>query len=307
MPRTTDAPLVAVSEALRRLLRSEALFLSGDDAFEITFNVPDKQYISELQSPGILNLYLYAVEDNLERRYSDPLAVSARTGDSATLAGLPRLVNLHYIISGWSRGAQDNALVEQHLLSRVIQGIGRFDMLPPEHIEADYDPGPQGVSLKLLDDPDSKRSQGEFWNALGVAPRPAVHLTACVPVDVHTPAETPIVRDISQQVERMPDPTDARPGQPAAPDLAPALSGTVQRSDSTDWTQFSVTARRFASDQHWQSSVDSQGHYRFDSLPEGGVVVQAESADGRRSFQQEVQIRRASNGRYLTALADFVL
>jgi len=306
MTFSAAAPFVAVTEALRTLIRDKALIHDSDAAFEVSFNAPDKAYISELQSPGVINLYMYSFQENLERRHAETFPVVSHDGDNKVIGRKPRLVDVNYMISAWSRGASDNALVEQHLLSRVIQGIGRYDMLPPELIDEGYQPGPSGVSMKLMLDQDSKRTQGEFWSALGVAPKPVLNLELTVPIDVFAPVGVPVVTDIDRQLGRLEVPRDQWQQQPDEPN--PALAGQIERNGPVPFSHLTVNARVFGTSDIWTTNPDLSGHWQFDTLPEGGYVVWVENTNtGTPTQQQEVQISKNDDGEFNPATVAFVV
>ncbi len=302
---SASAPFVAVTEALRKLIQQNALVNPGDAEFDVTFNAPDKAYISELQSPGVINMYMYSFQENLERRHAETFPVVARDGDSKIIGRNARLVDVNYMISAWSRGASDNALVEQHLLSRVIQGIGRYDILPPELIDEGYNPGPAGVTMKLMLDQDSKRTQGEFWGALGVAPKPVLNLELTVPIDVFAPVAVTVVSAIDTKMGRLETPRDQWQQDSVQ---SAALAGSISRTSPLPYSALVIHARVFGSSNVWSTRPDLAGNYRFDELPEGGYVVWVENTDSSTvTGQQEVQVKRRESGEFIPGFADFVV
>ncbi|MDE1462120.1 Pvc16 family protein [Spartinivicinus poritis] len=289
------APFVAVSRALKKLIEEEVL--AGGDETDISFEVPDNDFISNLPEKPVINIYLYSMQENLERRYAESFPVTAREDNhkKASQRRQPRLVDLNYMISVWHKGITNKAIIEQYLLSRIVQGIGRFFMMPVDQLIAEgYNPGSQGVSMKILLDKDGKRSQGEFWNALGAPPKPVINLEMAVPVTVNEPLVTPVILNFETYLgdtEKDPDQFEEGPYHIVA------IHGTVKNPDGYKAENIQVNVTTADKKQQWQQVIAPDGFYYFINLPVGEYAIWAEhTADGDRTGKQLVDIVKDGQG-----------
>ena len=295
------APIETVSRTLKKLIERDVLLDFPDDEpapeknVGVSFDVPDKQFASTLPDEPLINVYLFSFQENLERRYAESFAVmnESVTDPIKSLARAPRLVDLNYMISAWTRSETEKALMEQHLLSRVIQGLGKYSMLPVELMaELDYDPGPGGVAMRMLLDQDSKRSQGEFWSSLGVYPKPLLNMQLTVPIDVHAALEVPAIRSLNTRMDAIAPPED--PWSLVREALA--ISGQIildEANTSTSFQSVVVYLRSFSTGERWQASVDFDGRYGFSDLLPGEYLIWAvDEASDKSSPKDDVVLVR---------------
>ncbi|MGY0216299.1 DUF4255 domain-containing protein [Endozoicomonadaceae bacterium StTr2] len=291
-------PFEAVSLTLKDLVERDVLLGDSDKSgVKISLEVPDKEFVSTLPAEPVINMYLYSLQDNLERRSADSFSLGARSGNSAPMSRLPRLVNLNYMISCWSRGPEDNALVEQLLLSRIVQGLGKHHSIPPDMLNTyGYQPGPAGVTVKILLDQDNKRTQGEFWNALGAHPKPVISLELTVPVDVHGQVTTPVIKELKHRFKKIPPPGDSR----QVTDKPPALiiSGNVI-GGSIDYSTVTVNLQSTDSGNpvsYRETRPTDNGFYAFQNIGPGTYVIWAENGQGGLPNFQSVLVGSDSGG-----------
>ncbi|WP_211826829.1 DUF4255 domain-containing protein [Kistimonas asteriae] len=300
------APFVAVTRTLKTLIERDVLASAvGDESVQVSFEVPDKEFVSSLPEVPVLNIYLYSLQENLERRYGEAFPVMAVSEDRSqkTIGRQPRLVDLNYMISAWSMGLQERALVEQYLLSRVVQGLGRHQTMPIELLqEQSYDPGPSGVVMKMLLDQDSKRTQGEFWNALGAHPKPVLNLELTVPVPVHTPVTAPVVANLQTRIgnmDHLPDDWDT------GPEHNLAVSGFISAPFDFAPDDITIHARSVGSPERWAITPANDGFYFFPDLPDGEYLLWAEHAPtDTATGKQVLEVQRDDNGQRIPASVD---
>lgn len=264
------APFEAVSRALKALIRRDALNEeNGGDQIEIRFDVPDTDFISSLPEFPVVNVYLTSFSENTERRQSEPFTMRSQDRDAgrATIVRRPRYIDLFYMVSVWSRSQEDRSLTEQYLLSRLVQSLGRHEVMPEDLMKAEN--YMYGASMLQMLGGDDRHSQGEFWNALGSAPRPALNLKITVPVPVHEPEDTPIILDINRRIRDY----DKLKNDETPPTAEPkAISGQVTLS-GLDYRNFVVQAVRTSTLDIEERSLNPIGLYAFNSLEEDQYMV----------------------------------
>ena len=149
-------------------------------AADVSFDTPDKDY-----TPGqaTVNFFLHEVNEN--RVLRDEARVLARVGDGYT-SRLPSLrVDCTYLTTAWSAQAGGLKAAEEHrLLGLALQWLSRFPVVPERFLQGSLKTPPQPYPLPtVVAQTQEGRSNGEFWSALGVPPRPAFSVTVTVTID----------------------------------------------------------------------------------------------------------------------------
>lgn len=198
---TYTAPIEAISLALKAMIEKEVVLIAPDDnpSVDINFDIPNAEFVSNLGSKPVINLYLYRLQEQLQTRYSEDFYKLANASNCKhRLARRPKFVELFYAITIWMRPHKQATLTEHNLMSRLIQGIGQYEVMPQLFIKpTGFIAAPYSIPLLLFGE-DPQRSQSEFWSALGSTPKPVVPLSITVPVNIHDPIETPFVDRISR-------------------------------------------------------------------------------------------------------------
>ncbi|MGW0809092.1 Pvc16 family protein [Nonomuraea sp. NPDC002799] len=152
------------------------------DGVSITFRAPDKGF--GFDGPTV-NLFLYGMREN--RVLRDPVPIVERVGATFVRRTPPLRLDCDYLVTAWSKRTGDAAVEEEHrLLGLALAKIVRFPLVPPAYLRGSLADQPYPLQVWPAQEDDG-RSLGEFWSALGVAPRPAFHLSVTVTVD---PQET---------------------------------------------------------------------------------------------------------------------
>lgn len=163
-----------VDEALRALVTRDVLNGSGVD---VSFEAPNTEWAARLAGPA-LNLYLYDIREDLDRRQIQHEEVRDDAGRVTARRPPPRRFKLSYLVSAWTQRAED----EHRLLSGVLACFLRFDALPPELLAGSLDgtEHPVRVTIALPLPPD--RSLSDTWTALGGELKPSLDLIVTTPV-----------------------------------------------------------------------------------------------------------------------------
>jgi Pvc16 N-terminal domain/Carboxypeptidase regulatory-like domain len=163
----TDAPLAELPE------------LHNAD---VSFITPDKGF-----GPGqaTVDLFLYEVRENRELR--DPRPIVERNGDSFTRRLPPLRADCSYIVTTWDVVPQGGARVaaEHRLLGQALTWLSRFPTIPDVYLQGllgspDRIYPPPALAAQL----DPNQHAGDFWVAMGIAPRPAFYLTVTVELEL---------------------------------------------------------------------------------------------------------------------------
>jgi hypothetical protein len=150
---------------------------------DVSFEQPDRDFAPDKDT---VNLFLHEVVENRTLRETAPYL--ERLGDDET-AGYrsvppPLRVDCTYLVTAWARpevtGAGKTA-VEHTLLGTTLLWLSRFATVDDRFLSGSMQSPPQRHPLPLtVAQPRSDPGTGEFWNALGVAPRPAFSVTVTI-------------------------------------------------------------------------------------------------------------------------------
>ncbi|WP_406335880.1 Pvc16 family protein [Streptomyces sp. NBC_00203] len=155
---------------------------------DVSFAVPDKDF-----TPGqvTLNLFLHEVQENRALRDDTPQRQPLAGGGWVSRRA-PLRVDCTYLITAWSPVTGGLKAAEEHrLLGRTLLWLARFPVVPDSFLRGTLkippQPFPPATSVAQTRE---GQSMGEFWTALGIAPRPAFSLTATIALQPFTETET---------------------------------------------------------------------------------------------------------------------
>lgn len=191
----------AVHEAIRTLVYTDGKIPPGD--VDITFATPTRDWVAGISRPTI-NFNLYAIVENPQFREADFMRARQDTRETKRLR--PRRIDLRYVVTTHFK-SQLSELEEQEwqVLWRVLATLMRnaewpAGLLPPEAKELDVPLQAQVATA------DGAPRVSEVFNALGIAPRPALHYVVTVPIDLNIEYLNSLVvslgfgiRDMSQE------------------------------------------------------------------------------------------------------------
>lgn len=149
--------------------------LAGAD---VSFVTPDRSF-----APGLatVDLFLHRIRENAVLREVEPMTDDG--GRTVVLRRPPMRADCGYLVTAWAAtNAGANRVRDEHrLLGEALSWFSAFPTLPPRYrrgtLAAAGHP-PPAVVARL----EPERDLGEFWTAMGIAPRPAFHLTVTVEV-----------------------------------------------------------------------------------------------------------------------------
>lgn len=144
---------------------------------EVSFETPDKDF---KPAQATVNLFLYEVQEN--RELHDNTRVLNRVGDHYVSQPPPLRMDCTYLVTAWSPKAGGLKAEEEHrLLALALLWLSRFPVIQDSFLQGSLKNPPQLYPLPtMVAQMKADQSMGQFWNALGIAPRPAFSLTATI-------------------------------------------------------------------------------------------------------------------------------
>jgi hypothetical protein len=253
--------------SLRRLL-GDANAPAELRAADVSFVTPYREYAP---SQPTVNLFLHQVHEHAELR--DPGVVVERSGNGFVRRRPPLRVECVYLVTTWADASDEPAVKvndEHRLLGQALGWLRRFPTIPAGQLQGGLAAQPVPPPT-MVARPDRPRSSGEFWTALGIAPRPCLDLSVTISVDLEpAAAEGPPV-------------TTAELRLPPA-DPAYEIAGTVRRGTAP------VPAAKVSLSPGGRAAVaDEQGRFSFPGLVAGDYTLHT-SAEGQGEAEKPVRV-----------------
>ena len=176
-----------LDRTLEELLRRE-LPPALVEQIAISFATPDEEFPPATVSLPAIDLFLYDIRENLERRSTDWLLERTVDG-AATVHPPPVRVDCSYLVTAWSSEASTTRARDEHrLLGEVLRALLRHRTLPDGVLQGSLLDAAAPLPAVTLQ-PGRLQSIGEFWQALGGKPKAALNYTVTIPVVAHAPTE----------------------------------------------------------------------------------------------------------------------
>jgi hypothetical protein len=178
-----------LDDTLKKMLDDPAAPQVLRDA-DVSFETPEKGFVV---GQATINLFLYEVRENRELR--DPLPITKLKGGVYVRQPATLRVECCSLVPAWSHEEKAKKVAEEHqLLALALVWLSRFATIPASFFQGSLvgQPFPPPTLVAQL---NSDKNMGEFWTALGSAPRPAFYLTATLALDlnVEAPDGPPVV------------------------------------------------------------------------------------------------------------------
>ncbi len=187
-----------IDDALRRLVREEALVGSGVD---IVLEAPTKEWAARRNAPTV-NLYLYDIREDLRRRSRGLINEYDERGQVVRRVAPPRYVKLSYLVTAWTQRPED----EHRLLSSLLLCFLRLDALPPAVLTGSVAVVGMPVPMTVALPPPEDRAFADVWTALGGELKPSLDVVVSAPVDsgrevpVGPPAREGMVAEVADTI-----------------------------------------------------------------------------------------------------------
>lgn len=163
-------------------------------AADVSFETPDKDFTPA--HPAV-NLFFYEALENHSLRENAPIQqfVDGKYQQSAP----PMRVDCAYLVTTWSTKTGALRAQEEHrLLGLTLVWLNRFPIIGASYLQGGMANPPQPFPLPaMVAQLKEDQSSGQFWSALGIAPRPAFSLTVTITMALaEQPQEFPAVQDV---------------------------------------------------------------------------------------------------------------
>jgi hypothetical protein len=168
---------------------------------DVSFETPDKDFTP---THPTVNLFLYEALENHSLRENAPIQqlVNGTYQQSAP----PMRVDCTYLVTTWSTKTAGLKAQEEHrLLGQALMWLNQFPAIGASYLQGALATPPQPFPLPaMVAQLKEDQSSGQFWTALGTAPRPAFSLTVTIAMALpEPPQEFPAVQhvllDLKQQ------------------------------------------------------------------------------------------------------------
>jgi len=181
--------------ALEAMLGEPSLAAIFPELFnaEVSFVTPEKGHTPTKET---VDLFLYETRENRELR--DPAPVVTTENGRSIRRRPPLRVDCAYMVTTWSKktGA-DKVAAEHRLLGQAFNWLSRFPIIPAGYLQLAGLTGQAFPPPTLVAQMDAAKNAGEFWNALGVAPRPFFNVIVTVAMDLDRATGDPIVTTLT--------------------------------------------------------------------------------------------------------------
>lgn len=157
---------------------------------DASFATPDKSF-----APGqaTVNLFLHEVQENRELRDPEPYFDLV---DGQYLRRLPPMrVDCSYLVTTWSNESAGIKVAKEHeLLGLTLDWLSRFPTIPASYLRGSLERQPYTLPT-VVAQMDGVSGLGDFWTALGIAPRPAFRLvvTISMAIGIEHPAGREVI------------------------------------------------------------------------------------------------------------------
>ena len=229
---------------------------------DTSFETPDRNFAP--QTDLAVNLFLHDVKENLSLREALP-RIDVRADGVGVRRRPPLRVDCSYLVTAWAR-KPPKTQTEHQLLGEAFNWLSRFPVIPLDYFAAGVRPTQEFVPPTMVAQMDGAKSAGEFWHALGIAPRPYFNLMVTLSMDLDRTVEDGIVTTITSRYRSI--------GTPAVEEFV-VIGGTVRDKGKKPvrdaWVRLEPGGDI--------AVTDALGHFVFDRVPKGtGFTLRARAA-----------------------------
>jgi hypothetical protein len=165
-----------VDQLLEQIVRRDAL---NGSTVELVFEAPTKDWVARRSGPAV-DLYLYDIREDLERRVPAWEDVKDGSGEVKDRRLPPRRYRLAYLVTAWTQRPED----EHRLLSALLSCFIRNAMLKPDELDGPLGETELPLYIDVAQPPSQDRSLADVWSALGGELKPSLDVVVTAPMIV---------------------------------------------------------------------------------------------------------------------------
>ena len=154
---------------------------------DIAFDMPDREWSGSISKPTV-NIYLYDIHENLQKRETD-WAVTHNNGRAGRTKA-PMRVDLSYLVTVWANDTTD----QHRLLAHILATLARYREIPDELLQGDLSNPVYPIMTQTLQPDGVLRNSADFWSALDNNLMPSISYVVTIPVDLSIEFTAPEVK-----------------------------------------------------------------------------------------------------------------
>lgn len=175
-----------LDETLKHILFQRGK-LNREDV-DVVFEQPTGEWAASLNKPTV-NLYLYDIRENLERRLSGQIGIERNQDGVAKRLFPPRRVDINYLITVWANEPED----EHRLLWRLLEILLPMRKLSPDESLGDLRDQPMDMPIQAALPSDAVRNMPDLWGVMENQLKPSINMQITVALDPKETIDSPLV------------------------------------------------------------------------------------------------------------------
>lgn len=249
-----------VDESARQYLLAEVPIDRSE--VDISFDRPTREWSGRLSRPT-LNLFLYDIRER--HGFHDMAPRYERNPDNSITKRIPqRRIDLSYIVTAWTREAED----EHRVLGRVLAAMMRRDEIPEQYFQGSLVGGEYPLLTRVLA-PEHVFKPVDLWGVLDNELHACLVWVITAPLSVTTPIVGPMVRTVEMGFEAIGDTWRESTIQ---------IAGKAHRRGDPDAVLAGATVTIVGSGAY--AETDAEGRFSLSGVPRGQHMLHAISAEG---------------------------
>ena len=258
-----------VDETLREVLIADVPIKKTE--IDIAFDRPTHEWSSRLTKPT-LNLFLYDIREREELKDDTPIIVRDENG-RASKQTPPRRIDLAYIITAWTKEADD----EHRILGGVLASMYRTNVIDAKYLQGNLKLSTYPV-LTRVTAPTEIFNPHDLWGVIDNEIHASLSWIITAPLDVFRPVVGPLVRTKALHVGEI--------AKTLREDLL-QIGGFAYRKgeplNNVPGVKIAIVNTAF------EAETDAQGKFTFTDLPAGDYVWRIQS-DGGKAKERKVTV-----------------
>jgi hypothetical protein len=278
--------IAEIDTALRELFVREMPIRKGE--IEIAFELPKREWSAKLNKPT-LNLYMFDIKENVELRGSKQTFREEHEDGTITLRRNPVRVDLHYLLTAWTKDIQD----EHHLLSSALVTLLSQPVLPQDLMPESLKNHSFPVRIEIAQK-DVMSNITDLWSTLDNEIRAGLRLTVTFSIDPYKAETRSMVRTTELHFLQLSNPELAasqgsQPKDNAAPSKTYFMINGRVTSD-----KFSPSVLKLVLNETGQETLPNEaGEFKFAGLQAGEYHLDILTND-RILKHQKIQVPSAN-------------